>query len=57
MNRETEALVCLGRRRRNIHTTRKGLGDIGTQQHHTNMKRGPAKRQTGHLHPGDSQAS
>lgn len=57
LSRETEALVCLGRRRRDIQTTRKGLGDIGTRQHHTNMKRGPAKRQTRHPHTGDSQAS
>lgn len=57
LSRETEALVCLGRRRRDIQMTRKGLGDIGTRQHHTNMKRGPAKRQTRHPHTGDSQAS
>ena len=52
MGRETEAQVCLGKRRRDIQTTRKGLGDIRAQQHHRNVERGPAKRQRRHPHWG-----
>ncbi|XP_067608633.1 leukocyte-specific transcript 1 protein isoform X1 [Pseudorca crassidens] len=52
LGRETEAQVCLGKRRRDIQTTRKGLGDIRAQQHHRNVERGPAKRQRRHPHWG-----
>lgn len=46
LEQRDRAPVCLGKRREDRQTTRKGLGGIKTQQHHRNVERGPAKSQT-----------